>query len=149
MSDIGSSFMQSYLSQQINMSGSHTLQKVNIPTEQELEEFKSYVKNYIDIDNDVKKLKGAIKERNNVKKEISNYIMSFMSKFNIEDLNTKHGKIRYHITRVRRPLNEKAIKNKLIENFDSKLTPEDLADKIFGEKTTVEKHVLKRITNSR
>lgn len=146
MADINSSFMQSYLSQQINMTGGQTIQKVNIPTENELDEFKTYVKNYIDIDNDIKKLKGAIKERNNIKKEISNYIMTFMSKFNIEDLNTKHGKIRYHITRVKKPLNEKVMKTRLLENFGSHTSPEDLAEKIFSEKSTVERHVLKRIT---
>lgn len=145
MADIRSSFMQSYLAQQIDMTESQSLQKVHIPTEGELEEFKAYVKSYIDIDNDVKKLKAAIRERNSVKKEISSYIMNFMSKFNIEDLNTKHGKIRYQITKVKRPMTEKGIRSKIMENYGKDMTPEDLNEKIFSEKETVERHVLKRL----
>jgi hypothetical protein len=39
-------------------------------TDEELwPQFKNYKKNFIDIDNDVKKLKGAIRERNSVKRD--------------------------------------------------------------------------------
>jgi phosphotransferase system IIB component len=132
--------MQAYLNQQLN-----EVEQVNIPTEEELEQFRGYVKNYIDIDNDIKKLRAAIKDRNSVKKEISTYILSFMSKFNIEDLNTKYGKIRYHITQVKKPLNEKLIKDRLLENYSPSITPEDLSKKIFDNRQVSEKHTLKRV----
>lgn len=133
--------MQSYLNQQMN-----EVEQVNIPSEEELEQFRGYVKNYIEIDNDIKKLRAAIKDRNSVKKEISTYILAFMSKFNIEDLNTKYGKIRYHITQVKKPLNEKLIKNRLLENYSPGIAPEDLSKKIFDNRQMSEKHTLKRVT---
>ena len=68
-----------------------------------------------------------------------------MSKFNIEDLNTKYGKIRYHITQVKKPLNEKLIKDRLLENYSPSITPEDLSKKIFDNRQVSEKHTLKRV----
>lgn len=139
--------LQSYLSQQLMASDENNsvIQQTPIPTDEELDQFKNYVKNFIDIDNDVKKLKGAIRERNSVKKEISSYIVAFMGKFNIEDLNTKQGKIRYQITHVKKPLTEKTIKTKLLENHTPDISPEDLSKSIFDTRPTVQRHVLKRM----
>jgi seryl-tRNA synthetase len=139
--------LQSYLSQQLMASddSNSVIQQTPIPTDEELDQFKNYVKNFIDIDNDVKKLKGAIRERNSVKKEISSFIVAFMGKFNIEDLNTKQGKIRYQITHVKRPLTEKTIKTRLLENHTPNISPEDLSSSIFDTRQTVPRHVLKRM----
>jgi hypothetical protein len=149
MTDLRSSFMQSYLSQQLmsidDSNENSVIPQTPIPTEEELDQFKNYVKNYIEIDNDVKKLKSAIRDRNSVKKEISTYIVAFMGKFNIEDLNTKQGKIRYQITQVKKPLTEKTIKTKLLENFTTEITPEDLTKSIFDNRQTVQRHVLRRM----
>ena len=144
----GENRMNTYLSQQMNLvdDDNTQLQRIQVPTDSELAEFKQYVQNYIEIDNDVKKLKAAIKERNSVKKEISSFILKFMSKFNIEDLNTKQGKIRYKITQSKKPISQTAIKNRMIEMYDPNLSAEALAEKVFdGERTVVEKHSLRRL----
>ena len=55
----GENRMNTYLSQQMNLvdDDNTQLQRIQVPTDSELAEFKQYVQNYIEIDNDVKKLK--------------------------------------------------------------------------------------------
>lgn len=123
----------------------HVVTEKSIPSDEELDEFRKYVKTYLDVDNDIKKLKGAMKERNNVKKEISNFIINFMIKFNIEDLNTKQGTIRYNVKKVKAPLSQKQIKEKLEELHSPTISCEELTKEIFENRGTVEKHSLTRL----
>ena len=123
----------------------HVVAEKSIPSEEELDEFRKYVKTYLDVDNDIKKLKGAMKERNNVKKEISGFIINFMIKFNIEDLNTKQGKIRYNIKKVKAPLSQKQIKEKLEELHSPTISCEELTKEIFENRCVIEKHSLTRL----
>ena len=123
----------------------HVVTEKSIPSDEDLDEFRKYVKTYLDVDNDIKKLKGAMKERNNVKKEISNFIINFMIKFNIEDLNTKQGKIRYNVKKVKAPLSQKQIKEKLEELHSPTISCEELTKEIFENRGTIEKHSLTRL----
>jgi DNA repair ATPase RecN len=138
--------MNSYLNQQFNETyNSNSLQEDSVPTESDLEEFRKYVTHYIDIDNDIKKLKGALRDRNSVKNELTSYIIKFMVKFNIEDLNTKQGKIRYNVKKQKAPLSQKTIKEKLEELHNPSISCKELTEKIFDNRSTVEKHSLRRL----
>ena len=103
----------------------------------------------MEVDNAVKKLQAAIKERNSAKNIIAQRILSFMCKFNIEDLNTKEGKLKYRVSQVRAPISQSTIKARLIENYDqvvdSKMSIDDLTKKIFdNDRAVKEKHSLRR-----
>jgi CxxC motif-containing protein len=143
--------LNNYLNDQLKTSkieehtggGSKEIINNETPTEEDIAEFKKYVNNYIEIDNDINKLKLAIKERNNLKKELTIYIMKFMSKFNIEDLNTKQGTIRYDVKKVKAPLSHKTIKEKILENKD--MSAEELTKLIFDKRDVLDKPLLKRI----
>lgn len=145
------SMLNNYLNDQLKTSkieehivgGSKEIINNETPTEEDIAEFKKYVNNYIEIDNDINKLKLAIKERNNLKKELTIYIMKFMSKFNIEDLNTKQGTIRYDVKKVKAPLSHKTIKEKILENKD--MSAEELTKLIFDKRDVLDKPLLKRI----
>lgn len=145
------SMLNNYLNDQLKTSkieehivgGSKEIINNETPTEEDISEFKKYVNNYIEIDNDINKLKLAIKERNNLKKELTIYIMKFMSKFNIEDLNTKQGTIRYDVKKVKAPLSHKTIKEKILENKD--MSAEELTKLIFDKRDVLDKPLLKRI----
>lgn len=135
--------LSNYLSQQMS---SHTPPQtgMSVPTSEELDEFKNYVKTWIEIDNAVKKLQQAVRERNALKKQVTEKITGFMGKFNIEDLNTKDGKLRYRVTQVKVQPKPTEIKTKLIEYFSPDTTAEELTKKIFDSDTIVEKHSLRR-----
>lgn len=140
--------MSSYLSQQIAATNDNELREIHVPTQQEMDEFKNYVKAYIEVDNAVKKLQGAIRERNGLKKQISQKITQFMSKFNIEDLNTNDGKLKYRVSKVKVPVRPKEAKVKLLEYFSTETSAEELAKKVFESDSTVEKHSLRRFRSS-
>jgi hypothetical protein len=152
VSNLKQSLLNTYLAQQYESGEPDGKEQaiIETPTDAELEEFKNYVKAFIDVDNDIRKLKQAIKERNTLKTTLSINIVKFMSKFSIEDLNTKHGKIRYTIQNVKKPLSKAEIRCRLLETYDPSLTAMELADKVFnrsqGETEVKQKHVLKRLT---
>jgi hypothetical protein len=68
-----------------------------------------------------------------------------MSKFNIEDLNTKDGIIRYRKTFVKEPLSQKTIKNKLEELFKDDQENFEKIEKIFTDREKIEKMSLRRL----
>ena len=110
-----------------------------------LEEFKSHVKDWLELDNQLKRLAAAAKERRKKKNDINLKILEFMGRFNIEDLNTKEGIIRYRKTYVKEPLSQKTIKTKLEELFKNDLDTFEKVQKIFTERGKIEKTSLRRL----
>ena len=78
-----------------------------------LDEFKNNVKLWMQLDNDIKKLQNAVKDRKRLQKELTDKMEEFMRKYNIEDLNTSQGTIRFKTTYVKAPSNQKMMKEKL------------------------------------
>lgn len=110
-----------------------------------LEEFKSHVKDWLELDNQLKRLAAAAKERRKKKNDINLKILDFMGRFNIEDLNTKEGIIRYRKTYVKEPLSQKTIKTKLEELFKNDKDTFEKVQKIFTEREKIEKTSLRRL----
>lgn len=136
--------LSNYLSQQMTATSPDTARAQQLPTPEELEEFKNFVKTWIEVDNSIKKLQQAVRERNAIKKQITEKITSFMGKFNIEDLNTKEGKLRYRVTQVKVTPRPTTIKTKLLEYFSPDTSAEELTRKVFESDQIVEKHSLRR-----
>jgi hypothetical protein len=110
-----------------------------------LEEFKDNVKQWLELDNQLKRLAAAAKERRKKKNDINLKILEFMGKFNIEDLNTKDGIIRYKKTFVKEPLSQKTIKTKLEEIFKDDQENFEKIAKIFTDREKIEKTSLRRL----
>ena len=70
-----------------------------------------------------------------------------MSKYNIEDLNTKQGKLRCKIVEVKAPLSQKVIKERLAETLtkDTPAEPETLINNVFKRDGTIQRIVLRRL----
>lgn len=132
----------------IDKHNNNTINAVELPDNKILEEFKNQVRIWIDIDNSVRKLQKAIKERNVVKKQLSEKILGFMSKYNIEDLNTRDGsKLRYKVSQVKPTITKAQIKERLLENFGKAQNVEELANMVFSNENLpkMEKKYLKRL----
>ena len=91
---------------------------------QEFVLFKENVKKYIVFDDDIKKLEKVVKEKKAEKKKITEFIIEFMSNYNIEDLSIEKGKLKKSISYTKKPINKTIIKQKLSEYFknESKAT---------------------------
>lgn len=110
-----------------------------------LEEFKDNVQAWMDLDNQLKRLEAASKQRKTKKKELNEKILDFMAKYNIEDLNTKQGVIRYKKVFVKEPLSQKIIKERLSDLFRDDQTNYEKIEKIFTDRGKVEKQSLRRV----
>lgn len=111
-----------------------------------LDEFKADVRTWIELDDSIKMLQTSIKERKCAKTHLTNRIIEFMDHHDIEDLNTRSGRIRHKTTFVRAPLSQGTIKTR-IESFfssDDKITT-DLLAMVFNRERN-EKHSLRRLT---
>ena len=122
---------------------------VEVPNNEELNDFKNQVRLWLELDNMLKKLKAAVKERQVAKKELTERILEFMGKYNIEDLNTRDGKLRYKVVNVKEPLTQNVIKTRIKEKIESgdaaAADPDEVVDQVFQREQVSQKIVLKRL----
>jgi hypothetical protein len=118
-----------------------------VPEDITLEEFKNYVKKWLEYDNFIKKAQEVIKEKKKIRDKLSVIITKFMCKYNIEDLNTKEGRIRCKTLVVKTPVSQKVIKEKIINYFSNdENRRNDILNKIYEEdRGKIEKVSLRRL----
>ena len=110
------------------------------PTAEELEEFKTQVAEWTKLDDQVKKLNTAIRERRVHQRALSNGIQSFMAKFGYGNLNTNQGRIVYTVRKCKQPVKITEVKKVLLER------DQDLAKELFeGDRPVLEKSSIRRI----
>jgi len=141
--DIKNTIINNYLSQQLMAPESREVQPIDVPSATELEDFKNCVRMWLEVDINIKKLQALVKERGVLKRELGAKIVSFMSRFNIEDLNTREGKLRYKVTQVKTPLSQTQIKSKIETSYQVGMPVNELTSKVF-ERETKDKHSLRR-----
>lgn len=149
-SNADNSIVQNILSNDVALIGGNNSTSIedemnNSLNEHLLEEFKKNVKNWLKLDNDIKRVQLALKGLKEKKNSINEEILNFMKKFNIEDLNTKDGVIRYKTTYIKEPLSQKTIKNKLQEMFENQPEIYEKIEGIFTNRGKIEKNSLKRV----
>lgn len=117
----------------------------------QLEDFKNKVKIWIKLDNEIKELNNKIKVLDNERKQRKKYMMnltphilSYMNTNEIEELNSRDGKIQYKCSMIKPPLSQRDVKSKLYNTFADK--HEEL-DKIFSAREKVQKVSLRRYLN--
>lgn len=115
------------------------------PTAEELADFKQKVADWSRIDDQIKKLSVAMRERRVHQKALGAQIQEFMVRFRYDDLNTRSGIIRSNVRVVPVPLKLKDVRAKILEVVGEEQGGE-LVEKIFaGERPLVEKRSLRRV----
>jgi len=117
----------------------------NEPTREELDTFKNLVNEWFKLDDMIRKLAVALKERKNHQRALNNKIEDFMFKYKYNDLNTQNGRLKATVKTQHKPVNIKEIRNILENNKD--LKGEELLEKIFNkdDRPVTTKKVIKRI----
>ena len=111
-----------------------------------LADFKNFVKKWLEYDNFIKKARDLIKEKKKQRDELTQVITKFMCKYNIEDLNTKEGRIRCKTAVVKAPVSQKVVKQRITDYFkDNQNQCEEVLHKIYEEREQVEKVSLRRL----
>jgi hypothetical protein len=115
--------------------------------EELLEEFKKDLDKWLELDSQLKKLASATKDRKEKKNILNEKIISFMSKYKLEDiaLNKNKCMIRYTNTYKKKTLSQKVIKERLNELFDGETETLDKINKIFEDRETVERNSIRKL----
>jgi hypothetical protein len=117
---------------------------VEEPTKEELDDFKARVSEWTKLDDQVRKLNIAIRERRVHQKALAEGIQSFMSKYGYDNLNTNQGRIIHNVRKVKTPIKISEIRDILHEK--NNLTGEQLLKEIFEkDRPVVEKKSIRRV----
>jgi len=117
----------------------------NEPTTDEMEVFKTWVTDWFKIDDAIRKLKIAIRERKTLQNVLNNKIEDFMFKYNYNDLNTQNGRLKTNVRNIHKPINIKDVRD--IINNNKHLSGEELLEKIFNkdDRPIIQKKGIKRV----
>ena len=115
----------------------------NLEPEEELDMLKGLVSEWFKLDDQIRKLNTAIKERKVHLKAINSKIEKFMFDYKFKDLNTQHGRIKANERKIKVPVKLSEIKTKILELKD--LSGEELLNEIFNDRPTVIKKNIRRV----
>lgn len=117
----------------------------------EMSNFKENVKQWIRLDDEVRKIAEEVKKSQKKKKELqikrdemNSSILYFMNKYNIGDLNTSNGRIKYAVSSTKSPINMKTLQEKLMGYYNNSDEAEKLLKFLEENRDKKEKVSLKR-----
>lgn len=114
------------------------------PSDEELAEFKNRVSEWTKLDDQVRKLIIAVKERRTHQKALSEGIQQFMTKYGYDNLNTNYGRIVHSVRKVKQPI--KLIEIRELIKRENTLKGDQLIKLIFdSERPVVEKQMIRRV----
>jgi len=109
------------------------------------EELVEHIKEWIQIDNEIKMLQKEIKERRNRKKELSESLLDIMKDNEIDCFDINDGKLLYSQTKVRSSLSKKHLVSCLLQYFDNdKEQALGLSQHILNSREVKVKETIKR-----
>jgi hypothetical protein len=116
---------------------------------EEFVEFKLNVKEWLTLDDDLITLQKAIKDRKNKKNELTPKVLNYMNRFQINDLNTINGKIKFTKSLCTKPLNKQFLISRLGDFFKDFTKGEKAASFILDNRDKEEKFKLRRVINKK
>ena len=112
------------------------------------EQLKKDVKSYLEIDDQIKALNKALRERRTNKSKLADSILKTMKIFEVDNMNTKNGRLIYSVTKTKQPLNKKNLLsglNLFFNNNEEK--SKEASDVVLSNRQIIEKITLKRTIN--
>jgi len=113
------------------------------------EQLKSNVKTYLEIDDQIKALNKAIAERRKQKTKLNDEILNTMKQFEIDNMNTKNGRLIYSVTKTSKPLNKTSLLKGLNIYFNNEDTSKAVTKIVLDNREKVEKVKLRRTINKK
>ena len=122
-------------------------------SDEELKEFKSQLKQWLAIDEEINKYESKIKDLKKLKNNVLQpQITTFMVKNNVKDINTQIGKIRCNERTTKKPLNKNNIRDNLSKVISNDNQIDQAMDFIMNNREVKITHILtkpkSKITNT-
>ena len=109
------------------------------------EELVTIIKEWIKIDNDIKKIKNEVKEKNNKKKILTENLMSVMKTNKIDCFDISGGSIVYKQTKVKKPITGKTLLTTIQKFYkNNEILAEELTKHILENREEQIKETIKR-----
>lgn len=105
------------------------------------------IKDWVKLDNEIKKLRSEENVRKKSQKELSNTLMAMMKENDIDEFDLKDGKIKYNKRNVKKPLTKKALLDILLKYYNDKEKATEVNDFILDNRETVLVESIKRDIN--
>jgi Lhr-like helicase len=106
--------------------------------------FKQNVKDWLSLDDDIRTLQDALKERKKKKSSLTPKISQYMSSFKINDLNTPDGKLKFAKATSITAASKKYIEQRIIEYFKDENKSLKILDYIYNHREKKERVYLRR-----
>ena len=113
------------------------------------DKLKTDVKSYLEIDDQVKALNKALKDRRKQKTKLSDTILNTMKLFEIDNMNTKNGKLIYSVSKRAIPLNKKNLLSGLDLYFKDNDKSKEVSAVILKNRGVLEKVKLTRTIHNK
>lgn len=110
------------------------------------EKLQSAVKEYLELDDAISALNKAVNERRKKRKQISQFILESMGKYEINNMNINKGKLVYQEKEVKVPLNKRNLIITLNKYFRNEEKAFEVTDYVMENRDKVKKVQLKRTT---
>lgn len=119
------------------------------PSQEDINDFRNKITEYLKLDEQICKLRIAIRERKTLQNALNLYIKDFMFKYNyndvsIKDQNNNDTKIKARQKEVLIPLKISDIKSKMIDNKN--ITVEEFLEKYVNNREKITKNTLRKST---
>jgi single-stranded DNA-specific DHH superfamily exonuclease len=109
------------------------------------EQLVNNIKEWLKIDNDICQLKKEIKEKNNIKKSLTENLVTVMKNNAIDCFDINDGSLVYKQSKIKKPINGKSLLNVLKEYYkDAPNIAEDLTKHIMENREEHIKETIKR-----
>jgi hypothetical protein len=103
------------------------------------------IKDWVKLDNDIRKLKKEEKQRNDEKKNVSKQLMDIMKKNEIDEFDINDGKICYTKKNIKKPITKKVLMDVLSKYFKGDtLKASELNEFIIDNREEVIKETISR-----
>lgn len=109
--------------------------------------FVNSIKNWVTIDDKIRKLSEDIKNLKNDKKEYEKLVLDELDKMQEKVISISDGKIRKNITKSQAPLKKENIQKTIFDFTKDEKKTHDMIDDMMKSRQVVEKINLKRIKN--
>ena len=116
-----------------------------VPTAEDMDDFKAQVNEWVRLDEQIKKLSIAVRERRTQQRAFGTAIQTFMIRFGYDNLSTQHGRITSSVKTVKVPVKQADVRSRLVE-LKGENEGSELIRQIFEEqRPMVERKSLRRI----
>ena len=125
--------------------------KVNVKRIKNIEEFKAKINHYIKLDDEIKTLSDALRERRKEKQRFEGELLNFMKQNDISSIKNKQDNSQIELVQKKKTegLNKEYLMNRLLELLKNKSTAENITNYVYSKRGVVETEKIKRVVEGK